>query len=87
MTTNTANRINSAACRLWFFQQGLSERVAKEDVHVLKSVSVGQIQSASEVIEAVNEHAPAVEEKRLQYCVLHPDAARRLKAYADALQA
>lgn len=86
MTSETANRINSAACSLWFFQQGIIERISNEVVLLLQSVSVTQLQTASDVVQAENEHAPSVDGKRMQCCTLDPSGAARLKAYANSLQ-
>lgn len=85
VTTETAKRINGAACALWFYQQGIIGRISTEVVWLIQSVSVAQIQAASEVIEAMNAEAPSVNGKRKLYQTLDPAGAEKLKAYADSL--
>ena len=86
MNHETAERINSAACTAWFFQQGILARLRREDVQLLQSVTAAQIQSASEVVEALNRDALATSGRRTIACTLDPEAAIRLKAYADSLR-
>jgi hypothetical protein len=81
----TAQAINAAACRCWLFQQGVAERLAKDDVRLIRSLEVGQIQTAVDVVEADNARAPVVNGKRTLSCVLDPFAVPALKHYADGL--
>jgi Na+-translocating ferredoxin:NAD+ oxidoreductase RnfC subunit len=83
MDAETALRINSAACRIWLWKNGLSRSLPCEDVWLIRGVSVAQMETAAEVVEAVNENAPLNESgTRTMRCT--PDAAAMpgIKDYA-----
>jgi hypothetical protein len=83
MTTSTAQRINNAACHLYFYMEGLAGCVQTDYVRIVQSVSVAQIQTAGDVVEAMN-HAALAEGHGTITCVIEGSAVPRLKAFADA---
>lgn len=85
MTEATAQRINSAACHAWLFERGVSERLAFADIEVINSVSVAQIQTAVDFVNAANAAARPVNGWRPIRCTLDPDAADRIKRYVATL--
>lgn len=85
MNIDLARRINTAACFCWMFQQGLREDLKREYIVTIRDASVGQIQTASEVIEAENEEAPPINGVRHLSTMLAPEAAGRLKAFVMQL--
>jgi hypothetical protein len=85
MNLEHARKINSAACFMWMFQQGFSERLDRDHIATIQNATVGQIQTASEVIEAENAEMPAINGVRHLSTMLAPEAAAKLKAYAMTL--
>ncbi|MDD2765777.1 MAG: hypothetical protein PHE83_17580 [Opitutaceae bacterium] len=85
MTTETARKINAAACSAWLFQQGVLGRIGKGDVRLLQSLSVAQIQTAIDIIEAVNRDAPSIRGVRTFSAHVDCQSVDQLKRYADSL--
>lgn len=85
MNTELARKINQAACACWFFQNGIVEKLSAEHVETICKATIGQIQAASEVIEAENNEAPPINGKRHLSFVLDPSAALRVKEWAMKL--
>jgi catabolite regulation protein CreA len=84
---DTARKINGAACSVWFFQQGVLDLVPVELLALVNDSSVGQIQTAAEVIEADNAARMACPDggtKRLAF-VLNPAGAAAVKAFAASI--
>jgi hypothetical protein len=82
MNTEHARKINNAACACWFFQQGITDKLPLEHVATIQGATVGQIQTASEVIEAENAEAPAINGKTHLSFVLDPSGAKRVHDWA-----
>lgn len=85
MTEETAQRINSAACRVWFYKEGIRSVLSLEDIGILNSVSAAQIQTAVDVVEASNAHRPSVGGKRTIRCTLAPESVASIKEYVASL--
>ena len=81
MNLEHARKINNAACFCWMFQQGIRTELKREHIETIRHATIGQIQAASEVIEAENNEAPAINGVRHLSTMLAPEAAGRLKAY------
>lgn len=91
MDTTTARKLNAAACRIYFYKHGLSERLDISDVQLIRESSEGQIQSAIEVIEALNRDARSKatvlgEHAKTIVCTLAEDEIPRVLAYAVQLE-
>lgn len=86
MNPSLAQKLNAAACRIWLFQHGACNRLDRDDVAVVRAVTGAQIQSAAEVIEALNRDAgERVGGGKTIQCTLEANAAEQVKAYADSL--
>ena len=89
MTDATARRLNSAACWVWFYQQGLRESLDLDHLRTVQQATVAQLQTAADIVDALNlTSSAAARASNTPYgmeCILSPDAAAKLKAYADAL--
>src|ERR1035437_3904247 len=85
MTDEIADRINSAVSRAWLFEHGLSEMLSYEDIAIINSVSVAQIQTATDCINAADECQPSVDGKRSFRCTIDPLSAEALKQYVGTL--
>lgn len=90
MTDATARHLNTAACHVWFFQNGLVGALAVEHVRTIHQATVAQLQTAADVVDALNltiaRDAKAQGHAYRLECILDPGAAPRLKAYADSLE-
>lgn len=82
MTSETALKINSAACRVYMFREGLIRRLEVEDMERVKQCSVAQIQSAVERVEAINRDS-----RSKIVCVLAADVIPGVKAFASKFKA
>ena len=87
MNAETADRINSAACRAWLFEHGLRAELAFDDIGTINSCSSAQIQTAADFVNAADDAQPSKDGKRTFRCTIDPDAAGRLKAYVATLPA
>jgi hypothetical protein len=64
MNLEHARKINTAACFVWMFQQGIRAELHKDHIATIQNATVGQIQTASDTIEAENAEAPSIDGKR-----------------------
>lgn len=91
MIFDTARRINSAASFIGLALLGVVEEVGLEHVRTIRAVSLAQMQTAKEVIEAHNAAGIAagklgtVSTARI-HCVCEERLLVNVKAYADAAQ-
>ncbi len=85
MNVEKAHRINAAACAAWLFRHGLREELSFEDIAILRSVSIGQIQTAAEVVDASDRDAPVVDGSRTVHCTVDSAAVATLKEFVDSL--
>jgi hypothetical protein len=81
MDSKLANKINSAACAVWFFREGIARKVSHEDVRTVQESSSAQIETAIEYIEAENRYS-----KHTIKCSLATGTIPGVKAYADSLK-
>lgn len=82
MTNAHAIAINQAACAIWFFQNGITERIGLDVLAVVTNATVAQIRTASEIVEAINDDAMKVDGPKRLHFTLNPSAAAKLREYA-----
>jgi len=87
MNSETANRINSAICRIYFFRRGLVEKLSNEEIRIIQQSNLGQIQTATEVIEAENRDRPFIAGKRSIRVTVDSAVIPYLIIYAQSLPA
>lgn len=87
MDRDTALRINEAACRIWLWKNGLARSLPCADVTLIRGVTIAQMETAAEVVEAVNEHAPLnAGGTRTMRCTPDVSAIPGIKHYAATLE-
>ena len=84
MKTKTAHRINDALCRVWFCRHVTGREPLPDDLNLLRQASLGQLQTASEVIQAENAAALVGGPSRCS-CFVDDCQVGQLKAWVDAL--
>jgi hypothetical protein len=91
MKLETAHRINSAAAWIGLALLGVKDSVEVAHVETIRGVSLAQMETATEIVEAENEatikagETEAVSPKRI-CCVCESRLLANVKAYADAVQ-
>ena len=86
MNTETALRINAALCRVWFACEVFEQSPKPEDIALLKTVTLAQCQTATEIVEAVNASAQLVNGVRKLHCHVAEGRLPSLLAMAQLLQ-
>jgi hypothetical protein len=81
MTSELAHKINSSACAVWLFREGLVARVSHGNLRTVRDCSTAQIETAIEHIEAENRDS-----RRLIRCTLSLATIPGVKTYADSLE-
>jgi len=82
MTPETAIRINTAVCNLWLFKNDIIPRIAHADILLVQCLTAGQIETATEVIEAINRDSMQQPVPKPFRCMLDPAAIPSLREYA-----
>lgn len=85
MNVELAHTINGAACAAWLFKHGLRETLKFEEIDILQSVSIAQIQTASDVVDASDQNQKPVDGRRTFHCTVVGDAVVQLKQFVDSL--
>lgn len=89
MDTATALRLNAAASFIGMALLGILDRVEPKHIVLVREASLGQLQTATEVVEAENAAAMASAapgETRLLQAICAPAMLSRVKLYADNVQ-
>ena len=82
MTFETAYKINSAGAWIAFALIGVRPEVDPRHIETIRGVSLAQMQTAKEVIEAHNAQLGA----KAIHCVCEDRLLAKVKLYADAFQ-
>lgn len=86
MTPETALRINAAACQVYFYRHGFVSELAIADALLIKEVTAAQIETAIEIVQAVNRDGPRDKEGyRLIRGTLADDEIPRVKEFVATL--
>lgn len=85
MTTETANEINSACCRIWLCLHVTGKMPQGVDVCLVRQLSLGQLQTAADVVEAGNEEAMRTSGPKSIQCVIAAECMEAFKARVDLL--
>lgn len=84
MNTKTAEKINRAVCNMWLFAKGAILSISTEDVMIVRQATPAQIQTATEVIEAMQEDKTTWKDgMRHKRCVIDPAAIPTMKTFAN----
>jgi hypothetical protein len=84
MTIEKAESINSSASRVYMWREGIINKHPYDAICVIKSVSIAQIQTAIEVMEAINRDALSPSGARSIVCTLAPCKISEVKEFADS---
>lgn len=91
MTFDTAYKINSAAVWIGFALIGVRSEIDPHHIETIRGVSLAQMQTATEVVEAANDAAikraenEAVSSTKI-HCICDARLLAQVKLYADAFQ-